>query len=327
MSIYKTRNVSNCTKYTLLDENLIQRQICNEALYKKVLELTAPIRDAGFVVCSDSQNLNNGCKADIHICSSLDPKINSFDLDFDFVLYDYDYGTPRININVNQAKVIIRDDKEYNIAKTRLIRTDILYKHFGIYHEFIKDANTDNFRRIANALKTRYSHIIQNNYIIMKKQIQQDNLFKLTEDDVRLLCDTINNHQEYYVKAHFVSDVDRPKFAICINKDLENEDIKYSERWNSGDDNQPVPTLIDWFLPGDGSYMSINVEKKDDKWAIKVDNRPVYCIRMIDDYINWCECSEFETIQDACEYLEKKFSISHEIYKRYSVVDLTDLKK
>ena len=138
MSLYKSRNISNCTKYTLLDENLIKRQICNEDLYKKVLELTAPIMDAGFVVCTDSVNLSNGCKAEIHICSSLDPKINSFDLDFDFVLYDYDYGTPRINITVNHAKVIIRDDKEYNIAKTRLIRTDILYKHFGIIVNLLK---------------------------------------------------------------------------------------------------------------------------------------------------------------------------------------------
>lgn len=325
MSIYKTRNVGDIKPYTVLDENIISRQICNDKLYRQVLDMTLPIRNAGFVVCTSTNNLNNGYTANVHICSSIDPKVNAFDFELEFV---DPMGTgDSINVSVDKAKLIVRDEKEYNIAQTRKIRTDILYKHFGIYHEFIKDANTDNFRRIANALKTRYSRIIQNNYIIMKKQIQQDNLFKLTEDDVRLLCDTINNHQEYYVKAHFVSDADRPKFAICINKDLENEDIKYSERWNSGADNQSEPTLIDWFFTGDGSYMSINVEKKDDKWSVKFDSRPTYCIRMIDDYINWCECSEFETIQDACEYLEKKFSLSHEIYKRYSVVDLTDLKK
>lgn len=321
MSLYTTKLISSIKSYVPLDIKAISTRFCNEPLYLKVLEYLEPITSIGYYVATETVNLLTGNMVELHIVSSLDPKLNAIDFKMEFIK---NYSS--ISMNLIYAKVLVLNEKEYNQMDVRKIRKDILYKHFKIYNYNIYDVSRTNFVTMAEVLKKKYSNFICHNSIVSKKFAQQDNLYKIYEDDVCLICDTINN-KNYYIKAHIVKDTSKPTFMICVNQDLVKDDITYDERWNSGYNNKSKPLLFDWFLCGDGSYMAIKLVYKDNMWEMTFESLPLFGVKIIDECINWRETRNFGTIGDACDYISTKFDISHELYKRFSSVDLTDLKK
>ena len=321
MSLYTTKNISNIKRYVPLDITAISTQLCNEKLYFKVLEYLEPITSIGYYVATETANLLTGNKVELHIVSSLDPKLNAIDFKMEFIT-----AFNGINMNLIYAKVLVMNEKEYNQVDVRKIRRDMLYKHFKIHNYTIYDVSKIHFVNMAEVLKNKYSNFISHNSIVSKKFAQQDNIYKIYEDDVRLVCDTINN-KNYFVKAHIVEDTYKPTYMICVNQDLEKDDITYDERWNSGYNNKSKPLLFDWFLCGDGSYMAIKLVYKENMWEMTFESLPLFGVKIIDECINWREIRNFGTIGDVCDYISNKFDISHELYKRFSLVDLTDMMK
>lgn len=269
--------------------------------------------DEGLVVTTTHQSSHFGCisYADdwaIGLCfevrSSLDNTVNAFSAEFTMDLY---YKTNSVDIKgVSVCKYILNGNK---IIKSYGKRS--IFETHGGFNDWYGIQNLTNvygIKRLATYFKSRYAKCYKENQLVSKQVAFQNKTRQFIIDDVRSICDLINNYNEKHIYAHFYdsgkADLN-DNFIIVINNRNDYEDLpKDTYLYRECSINLPMSELATIKYFTNYGSNTIYIRKENNNWIIRYDGpymilkKLVPCKEMI--------CTELSESYEFIENLIKK---------------------
>lgn len=312
--------MSRCLKYELkyvkdsipITVEKLYSQWNDSEVIRKFYELMKPFIDLGYkLAIEDDFKIQNQPRIVLSIVSSTDHNLNAFTIVLDL---KYNSVTGKFYGNVENESCYTWTRLENNLVSRSKIGKNIFKKYLNCYdYPYFSELNIEHTTKFAGYLKNNMFKRIQNNEIEQKKNIIENQKYKIYEDDVRYFIKSVNEVIEpFNAKCHLSLESEQPEYRVWINNNKAIDDAPNERKY--GLINKGRIELIEW-LTGSSNLdnMEIKFSRYEDKWNVILTYYSSLNCQLVNKNIGWKDQC-FENIEDAAEYFINNFKKSHEMY-------------
>lgn len=315
--------MSRCLKYELkyvkdlipVTVEKLYSQWNDSEVIRKFYELMKPFIDLGYkLAIEDDFKIQNQPRIVLSIVSSTDHNLNAFTIVIDL---KYNSETKKFYGNVDNDSCYTWTRLEDNLVSRSKIGKNIFKKYLNCYDyhfdTYFSELNIEHTTKFAEYLKNNMFKRIQNNELMQKKNIIENQKYKIYEDDVRYFIKSVNEVIEpFNAKCHLSLESEQPEYRVWINNNKEMDDAPNERKY--GLINNGRIELIEW-LTGSSNLdnMEIKFSRYEDKWNVILTYYTALSSQLVNKNIGWKDQC-FENIEDAAEYFINNFKKSHEMY-------------
>jgi len=314
--------MSRCLKYELkyvkdsipVTVEKLYSQWHDSEVIRKFYELMKPFTDLGYKLAIEDDFKIYHPGIVLSIVSSTDHNINAFTIVLDL---KYNGVTEKFFGHVVNDSCYTWTRCENNLVSRSKIGKNIFKKYLNCYDyhfdTYFSELNIEDTTKFAGYLKNNMFKRIQNNEIEQKKNIIENQKYKIYEDDVRYFIKSVNEVIEpFNAKCHLSLESKYPDYNILINNNKEIDDAPHEKRY--GLINKGIIELIEWLTSSSNvDIMEFKFKRYEDKWNVIFTYHLSLDCQLVYKNIGWKDQC-FENIEDAAEYFINNFKKSHEMY-------------
>lgn len=318
--------MSRCLKYELkhvkdsipVTVEKLYSQWHDSEVIRKFYELMKPFTDLGYKLAIEDdfkiKLSSNQPGIVLSIVSSTDHNLNAFTIVLDL---KYNSVTEKFFGHVVNDSCYTWTRCENNLVSRSKIGKNIFKKYLNgydyLFDSYFSELNIGHTTKFADYLKNNMFKRIQNNEIEQKKNIIENQKYKIYEDDVRYFIKSVNEVIEpFNAKCHLSLESEQPEYIVWINNNKGIDDATHERKY--GLMNNGMVELIEWLTGSSNLYiMEIKFSRYEDKWNVILTYYLSLNSQLVFNNIGWKDQC-FENIEDAAEYFINNFKKSHEMY-------------
>ncbi|MCQ2975074.1 MAG: hypothetical protein MJ211_09750 [Bacteroidales bacterium] len=304
-NVYAFDIISDIQKYYTISQNIL------DSIQSKLNSIFKPFIDNNISICVTTETYNSFptyiekymgyFRINFSLRTSTDNTVNSFTAHM--IMY-IDYNSGNIELKGYDLE---KNELEGNFIIISRGRRTVFKTHGGSnsYYEWYNIQNGDKLYSLAKYLSKKYYAKMQENLIKTKEQKVKNRSREFIIDEVRTICDVINQHNNHNIFAHFYDDGKdymENKFSIIINNRNDYQDIPVmSYQYRDCDISLPTAELASLKYFSSADCITISLVKNVDKdWYVTI-NWP--CYGKFSEFINKSEFSSkyYSSIENIAE--------------------------